>query len=274
MTALPTAEPYFINGGVTGVLLIHGFMGLPAELRSLGYALAQQGYTVTGVLLARHGQPPEAMAGVRWQEWYATVTEAYRQLATRCEQVILVGYSLGGLLGLHLAAQHRVEGVITLAGALQLAGGWPLRTLPLARYILPWFYPLRFVNLNDPQVRASIVEKAGEINWDDPATRAYIRASVRIPTGAIYEIVRLAHVVRSELVQVRIPTLVLQGRRDQTVEPASAEQIMAGLGASDKQLHWFDHSDHLLPNGPEHALLQAVILDWLAARFPQPVQAG
>ena len=33
---LQGAEPFFLPGGRHGVLLIHGFTGLPAELRLLG----------------------------------------------------------------------------------------------------------------------------------------------------------------------------------------------------------------------------------------------
>lgn len=266
--AAAVAQPYFLKGGSTGVLLIHGFMGLPNELRSLADGLAARNYTVAGPLLARHGQPPEAMAGVRWQAWYASVEGAYQQLSAECERVVALGYSLGGLLALHLAARKSVAGVVTLAGALQLAGGWPLRALPLARYVMPWFYPLRFANFNEPQVRTSIIEKAGEINWDDPATIAYLRTSVRIPTGAIYEIARLGGLVRRALPAITVPALVLQGRRDQTVEPRSAELIMAGLGSRDKELRWFTHSDHMLPNGVEREAVQRTIDHWLAARFP------
>ena len=43
---LQGAEPFLLPGGRHGVLLIHGFTGLPAELRLLGEHLNAQGFTV------------------------------------------------------------------------------------------------------------------------------------------------------------------------------------------------------------------------------------
>lgn len=265
------AQPFWLAGGATGVLLIHGFMGLPGELRPLGDELARQGYTVSGVLLARHGQHPAALYNVRWQEWYASAEAALRELEAHCRQVVVIGYSLGGLVALRLAARRPLAGVVTLAAALDLAGGWPLRALPVARYVMPWFNPMRNADFNDPQLRASLAEKMGEINWDDPAVVQQLRATIRIPTGAIYEVVRLGQRVRRELPQIKQPVLILQGRRDTTVQPRSAEQIYARLTVANKQLIWFDRSGHLLPNDVEHRQVWQTIAGWIAQQVGQPV---
>jgi carboxylesterase len=262
------AQPYTLDGGTTGVLLVHGFGGVPAELRQLGEFLAAHGYTVQGVLLARHGTLPQALRGVRWQDWYASVEQGWRELRTRCEQVVVIGFSLGGLLALHLAAQQPVDGVITLAAALQPAGGWQLRALPIGRYIVRWYYPLQAADLNNPAVRANIIEKAGNIDLDDSKVIAQLRTSVRVPTSAIYELVRLGQRVRRELPRISTPTLVLQGKRDRVVLPVSAEQIMARLGAHDKQLVWFEQSGHQLPSDVERDEVFQAIAAWLAERVP------
>jgi carboxylesterase len=272
--ATAAAEPFWIDGGSTGILLIHGFMGVPGELHPLGAALAQRGYTISGMLLARHGQLPEALYNVRWQEWQASAEAALRELETRCQRVLIVGYSLGGLIALRLAAQHRLAGVVTLAAALELAGGWPLRTLPVARYVMPWFNPMRRANFNDPLLRASLVEKMGEINWDDPAVIEQLRTMIRIPTGAIHEVVRLGQRVRRDLPQLTQPTLILQGRLDTTVQPRSAEQIYTRLGAADKELAWFERSGHLLPNDIERQAVQQTIAGWIERHLAQSDPAG
>lgn len=260
-------EPFLIQRGPQGVLLVHGFMGYPAELRPLGDELANKGFTVSGVLLARHGGHPERVAGTRWNEWAASVDEAYKELAQCCESVSLVGYSLGGLLALHLASRRPVAAFVTLAAALQLQGGWPLRTLPVARYVMPWFYPMRNADWNDPQLREQLSARMGEINWDDPQTVAQLQRGIRIPTGAIYELVRLGRRVRRELPRITAPALVMQGRLDQTVRPISAEHIMSGLGSTDKQLAYFEHSGHGLPNDVERDRVRALVGDWLKQRL-------
>ena len=59
---LPGAEPFFLPGGKRGVLLIHGFTGLPAEMLLLGQYLNMRGYTVLGVRLAGHATTVEDMS--------------------------------------------------------------------------------------------------------------------------------------------------------------------------------------------------------------------
>jgi carboxylesterase len=261
------AEAFWIEGGPVGALLIHGFMGLPGELRPLGESLAAHGLTVGSVLLARHGQNPETMAGVRWREWYLSARESLAELQRHCERVVVIGYSMGGLLALRLAAHESIDGVITLAGALQLAGGWQLRVLPVARYAMPWFYPLQNADFRDSRLRADLAEKMGAVDFDDPAVVAGLKRSIRIPTAAIHELVKLGASVRRDLPRVHVPALVLQGRRDETVLPQSAPAIYDRLGSDDKELAWFERSGHLLPNDVERAAVERKISDWIDTRF-------
>src|SRR5512134_2949565 len=94
------------SAGRTGVLLIHGFTATTAEVRPLAKVLRQNGYTVAGPLLPGHGTTPEQANRARWQQWVAAGEAAYRQLAGRCDQVVVGGESMGGLIALYLAAQH------------------------------------------------------------------------------------------------------------------------------------------------------------------------
>ena len=260
------AQPFLFEGNSIGILLIHGWLGLPGELRPLGVYLAGQGYTVAGLLLAGHGGHPEDLHLMPWQAWYASVEAAYHQLAARCEQVIVIGYSLGGLLALLLATQQPVSGVITMAGALVLAGGWQLRALALGRFVLPWLYPMRKANFADPQLRAELSSKMGQVDFDDPVVVHQLRATIRISTRSIYEVVRLAQHVRRRLHMVTVPTLIMQGRLDTTVQPVSAEHLYRLIAANDKQIAWFEQSGHLLPNDREREQVWQRIAQWLEHR--------
>ena len=44
---LDGAEPFYFAGGSTGVLLLHGLTGSPAEMRLLGEALSKEGFTIS-----------------------------------------------------------------------------------------------------------------------------------------------------------------------------------------------------------------------------------
>jgi carboxylesterase len=210
---------------------------------------------------------------VRWQEWFASVVTTYEQLAHQCTDVVVVGYSLGGLLAVHLAARHRILGVVTLAAALTPAGGWPLQLLGIGRFVLPWLYPFRNADFSDPNIRGQLVEKMGQVDFDDPTVIAGLRSDIRISTRSIYEVIRLGRVVRRELPRVQQPALIMQGRRDTTVLPISAEHVYRLLGSTDKQIAWFERSGHLLPNDVERKQVWERIAQWLEQHTKQ-IQAA
>ena len=99
---LPGAEPFFLPGGPKGVLLIHGFTGLPAELLLMGQYLHKLGFTVLGVRLAGHGTTVEDMSHMTWEDWMDSVRDGYAVLSGFCESIDVIGHSMGGLFSLLL----------------------------------------------------------------------------------------------------------------------------------------------------------------------------
>ena len=73
------AATFKISGGKTGVLLLHGLGGTPAEMRFVAMGLARQGYTVHCPQLAGNGNRAESN-GSSWQDWYNSAVEALDEL--------------------------------------------------------------------------------------------------------------------------------------------------------------------------------------------------
>ena len=105
------AEPFFLPGGSMGVLLVHGFTGLPAELSMMGEYLQQRGCTVLGVRLAGHGTTVEDMSRMTAEDWLDSVRDGYALLRGSCERVVVAGHSMGGLLALLHPAQDIARGL-------------------------------------------------------------------------------------------------------------------------------------------------------------------
>ena len=76
----------------------HGFTGTPQGLREWGQHLADLGYTVRIPRLPGHGTTWQEMNRTRWQDWYAAVDTAFRDLHARCDHVFVGGLSMGGAL--------------------------------------------------------------------------------------------------------------------------------------------------------------------------------
>jgi carboxylesterase len=70
-------------------------------------------------------------------------------------------------------------------------------------------------------------------------------------------------VVERELPSIRVPTLLLHGRRDRTVPVENAPFILERLGSADKQLVWFERSGHTVTIDLERDLVNRTVLRWL-----------
>src|SRR3954468_19060349 len=96
MPVLPGAEPFTSQGGSTGVLLCHGFTGTPQSMRPWAEHLAAAGLTVALPRLPGHGSRWQDANMTTWDDWYAAVEREFLGLRERCEQVFVMGLSMGG----------------------------------------------------------------------------------------------------------------------------------------------------------------------------------
>jgi len=128
--------PFFLPGGRTGALLIHGFTGSPPEMRPVADYLNERGVTVSAPLLPGHGTTSAQLNRCRWKDWTDYAEEAYTQLRDRCEPVFVGGLSMGSLIASFLAAKHSVAGAMLYSPAFKVAN--PLIHLtPVLKYFVP-----------------------------------------------------------------------------------------------------------------------------------------
>ena len=233
---IPTAEPFFIPGGPTGVLLVHGFTGSPFEMRNPGEYLASQGHTILAVRLAGHATQPEDMARVRWREWLASVEDGLNLLKGSVQRTFVMGLSLGGALALIAASYTPVAGVITMS----------------TPYSLPDDPRLRYVR---PLSRLMPRLPKGTPDWHNPeAAKDHIEYPYT-PTIAIAELDDLLKVMRASLPAVKAPVLSIHSHGDHSIPSDSMARIHAALGSHDKQTLWVENSGHNIPREPDRQLV-------------------
>ncbi len=108
-------EPFCFAGGPVGALLLPGFMGTPKEMRPLGRALADAGVTARGILLPGFGADVANLGSIRAADWLRVAGEAWEAVLASHERTVLVGFSMGGAVAVHVAADPSVSTVIALA---------------------------------------------------------------------------------------------------------------------------------------------------------------
>jgi carboxylesterase len=245
-----TPGPFFLAGGPVGVLLIHGFTGAPPEMRRLGDYLYGEGLTVSAPLLPGHGTTIADCNGARWQQWAAHVEGALADLRARCPTVFVGGLSMGGVLALHLAAQHPdLAGALLYAPAMQVSGGWRRWVAPVLKRVLRTF-------------------PKGKDDWADPAARALLWSYDRYPVVAGHQLFKLIAHVRRALPRVTVPLLIVISQGDRTVPPAAADLIARGVATQDITRLTLERSGHVLTLDAEWQLVAEQTVAFVRAHLP------
>jgi carboxylesterase len=219
-----------IAGGPTGVLLIHGLGGTPAEMLYVAHGLARAGHTVHVPQLAGHCQGVEDLKATCWEDWYGSVEREHHRLQAECDTIIVGGLSMGAILALHHAAMHRrdVDAMALYAPCLWLDG-----------WAMPWYSPLSGLLSKWLADKCMFVERDP---WGvkDPRTREIVKQAMNsgdssqagvaaLPGGQLLELRRLIRTVKRELPSIAQPALILHPREDDHASLRNLEFLQAQL---------------------------------------------
>jgi carboxylesterase len=240
-------SPFELPGGPIGCLLIHGFTGSPAEMRPMGEYLAARGLTVSAPLLPGHGTTPDDLARTTWQDWYGHIEGTCDGLRGKCEKVFVVGFSLGALLALHLAARHEVSGLVALSPAV-LVRDWRIHLVPLLRHVIKTMP-------KDPDPQHSDLT-------DKEALKGFWSYDVH-PVSAAYQLYLLQKVVRPELGRIRTPTLIIYATRDMSIHPQSGPTLYNEIGSPDKEQLVLHNSGHGIVLDAEREVVFEKMYTWI-----------
>jgi esterase/lipase len=214
-------KPSHSNG--IAVLLIHGLLASPAELRDYAETLFEQGYTVLAVRLKGHGTSPYDLRKQTHENWYESVKRGMNILSVYCDAVVVIGFSTGGFLALKLAAEKMDNVVAVVAAAV------PIKFVDKLFLVVPLLHGtnrlLKWVSLNEGI--KPFLENTPEhplINYKN------------VPVKSLYELRRLSDEVEALLPDIKIPTLIVYADEDPVVDFESAKIIFEKLATKHKKL--------------------------------------
>lgn len=256
----PVHDPFVLGDGPIGLLMLHGFMGTPAEFRPLAHELIQTGQiTCYAPLLPGFGRQVNRLPQQRAADWIIAAQNAWREIHHRHPTAILLGYSMGGALAVLTAADTLPTRLILLAPFSRLLpGDWRARLLPLIRWIVPSIRPFAQMDFDDPETRRFFAESMPGLNIDDPTVREGLR-NVRFPLAVLDELRKVGLQALRAAARIACPTLVIQGTLDTTVPPATTRALIQRMPAP---VTWHDlPTDHTLlaPDRPFWAELVTLI---------------
>jgi carboxylesterase len=234
--------------GSPGVLLLHGFGDTPQTLALLARKLHKSGYSLYAPLLPGHGRNMDAFRKSRAADWIPAAKSALGEMRRRHKSVSVVGLSMGGALGVLLAAElDDIPALVLIAPYLAMPR--VLRLAALTHWA--WGKFVGEVNSRDPR------------SIRDPIEREKNLAYGSITGRALFELSKVVKLARKSLPAVQAPTLIVQSREDPRCPPDVAEFALKALGAQEKKLVWTEGAGHIITvdYGREHVF--AEVEQWL-----------
>jgi carboxylesterase len=219
------AAPFAADGGPIGIVLCHGFTGMPGSMRPWAEALAAAGLTIRVPLLPGHGTRWQDANRTTWQQWYDELERSFDAVRTNCTHTFVAGLSMGGTLALRLAEQRGadVAGVVVVNASL-FTTRKDAKLLPLLHRVLPSLPPIG----NDLK-KPGVVEPAYD----------------RTPVPAAYQLSQLWKLTNADLARITQPMLVLTSRDDHVVEPENSARLLAAAGSREARQVWLEDSYHV-----------------------------
>ena len=216
-------EPYLLHHEETdrGVLLIHGLMAAPEEVREWADFLYSQGYTVYAPRLAGHGTSAVDLAQHSYDDWVDSVNRGHDILKTCCEQIVVAGFSTGAGLALHQAITkpEAFAAVISISAPLKFKS----ISSVFAEQLDQWNSFLRTLGIK--RLRRDFVDN----HPDNP----HINYS-RCPVRSIVQVKALMKKVYGVIPTLFMPALIIQASNDPKVAGRSGRRIYNRISSPDK----------------------------------------
>ena len=208
---LEGAEPYRAEGDRRGALVLHGFTGCPQSMRPLAEAFAAAGYTVELPRLPGHGTTVEDMSRYGWSNWTAAAEQAYADLASRTDSIVVAGLSMGGSLSLYLASRHpEIAGIVLVNPVVESDDFTPLAEAAKA-----------LLAAGEPFIQGV----GNDVADPDVNELAY----TSMPNNCVLSLVDGLTALKEELATIRQPALILRSTQDHIVPPSSVKLLTSSL---------------------------------------------
>lgn len=241
-----------------GVLILHGWTSGMSTVSGLETPIRSLGLPTRMPILRGHGaSSPEALKGVKWEDWVQDATNTLDDLLTEVEHVVIVGHSMGGMLALHLAAVHPqgVDSIITAGSPGKMSTPFAPGNILHPLFCILW----------------PLIKKydKGTLKYADPELAKLDDSYRWAPTSAIKELFDLLKMQKKILHDVHVPSLFLQSTKDSTVNPDSAYILFNGIATpvGDKKIVWYNKTEHGMFLDVESRQVIQSVIDFIVERM-------
>ncbi len=213
------------------VLLIHGLMSSPLELRSLAEKFNKNGFHAVGVRLNGHGTSPWNLRDTTWNDWNESIQNGYNVLSAYSNKIHIIGFSTGGLLAVNFAASKPDNSLasVTSISAPVLLRDKKMKLVPLIHSInrlFCWLFGTELITF-----RPNNAEHP-EVNY------------AHAPVRSLNQLLRLTHHFLRQDAVIPCPVRIFQSNHDPVVMTKSAQLLYDHILSDDKQIEFISSTRH------------------------------
>lgn len=195
-----------------GVLCIHGFTGGPYEVQPFAdYIMQETDWIVKVPTLPGHGETL-ALKKMTADHWLMEAELALRELKKETDRIIIVGFSMGGLIALYLAMRYKVEKLVLLSAA--------------AKYIS--------VGQIMEEMKGMAADAAKRKLAENEMFRHYQYKLLHTPMLSTFEFLKVVKLVNPFYQSIHVPVCIVQGLKDGIVPATASEFIYDNIASEEK----------------------------------------
>jgi esterase/lipase/1-acyl-sn-glycerol-3-phosphate acyltransferase len=249
-------RPYLLEGSdeKSGIVLIHGYMAAPEEVRGLADYLHSLGYSVYAPRLRGHGTSPDDLCERSFMEWIESVEEGTVMMTCRYDGVVVGGFSTGAGLALDISSRLKgLKGVFAVSAPMKLKD-FSARFIPA---VTVWNMLMDKFHIES--AKKEFIENHPEnphINY------------TRNPIAGVRELERLMSDLEDRLAGITLPAFILQSGIDPVVNVSGSRVIYDLLGSENKEYHLFHINRHGILLGDGAGRVYKTIGDFLETLEP------
>ncbi|MDF2535907.1 MAG: carboxylesterase precursor [Bacillales bacterium] len=224
-----------------GCLLIHGFTGGSFEVLPLAQFLENNtDWKISIPTLPGHEEDGH-FEGIDFLHWVEAAEKELNYLLETCDEVFLIGFSMGGMIASHLSTIYPVKKLVLLSTAYH--------------YISPHKFMRELLEL--------IFAYMKNEHHNLLMYHRFQNKLKSVPLTALRQFQKLVCNFRPDIKKISIPTFIAHGLNDSIVPPKSSKQIFQQIGSIEKYIMWIDNSNHLICLCDDNEILFEKIIDFL-----------
>lgn len=224
-----------------GCLVIHGYTGGPYEVEPLvDYLREKTDWKIEVPLLPGHGEKL-ALENVTYDKWIHAAETELKKMQAECKTVYVIGFSMGGMIAAYLAAKYKVDKLVLLATA--------------RKYLSFKYMSLYIGEVIGDGLRGKLHENDIYLHYKSKVGAVPFKANI--------EFMKLVSRTKLYLKDITSPVFIAQGQKDGLVPASTAYYLDKEIMSKQKEVVFFEQSNHLICLGHDKDVLNKMIYNFL-----------